>query len=331
MTGGGKDPVQDRPLLEAARAAIPGLAEITAALPAVDALITAARGATQDELDVVDEALTAVLGGKPVPDDLGDQVLGQRRRNERAHAALQSLHRLRDQLKEAHLRAHADRVDPALAYLAGELSTLLGQARAALADLGPASSAQAAIDAGVADAWTRAQRVSGRYDELRRAQAVLLSAALTPLDLRRVSDIPTREAQTMVTTYAAVRDYGELYPPTVMGGEVTVRSSRNGMPTSETFRRPESPPGAAPPPPPWPTGDTLQDLSYLTSDQAQPWVPSMAELHAARTPAPVSEDNAAPHRSLEVSPARERALRRKTPHPSTSLPTPVGDLGNPEF
>ena len=65
----------DRPLLERARSAMRGLAEIEAALSSVGERLRQARSAVRPEDAVLDVALGAVLDGDPVPADLADRVL----------------------------------------------------------------------------------------------------------------------------------------------------------------------------------------------------------------------------------------------------------------
>ncbi len=125
-----------RPILERARSAMSGLTTVEAAITEVAEQLRQARATVRPEEDVAELALSAVLAGDPVPDDLADRVLAIRRSNESAFAEASVLGPLEHRLREQLLAVHRDRVDDALAVLRAELDTVISQAGPVLAELG---------------------------------------------------------------------------------------------------------------------------------------------------------------------------------------------------
>ena len=134
-------------LLEKARSAMHGLAEIETGLADVTTRLRQARASVRPEESVVDVALETVLDGEKVPDDVGPQVLKIRRSNEAAFAAAQVLGPMERRLQERLLVVHREQADDALAVLRAELDTVISQAGPVLAELGDVDSADAAIAA----------------------------------------------------------------------------------------------------------------------------------------------------------------------------------------
>jgi len=271
-----------RPLLEKARASMRGLAEIEAALSSVGERLREARGSGQREDDVAELALTAVLAGQPVPDDLGDQLVTIRQHNETARATVEALTSLQALLHVRWRDTHVRQVDPALSVLRDALDAVLSQARPVLAQLGNVTDAEAAIGAGRTGEWQETCRLAGRYAEIRAAQTTLVSAALHPADQPQASIRVAPEARSLVSDYGSVRDsdlhYAELgtgdanrradqlSETRIINGRVVFSSHTD---TPATVR-------------PWATGDVLSDLRFVTRDHVIAWVPTLGQLGDAR-------------------------------------------------
>jgi len=269
-----------RPLLEKARAAMRGRAEIEAGLADVTTRLRRARAAARPEEDVLDAAFEAVIAGQEVPADVADRVLTIRRSNESAFAEAGVLGPLEHRLREQLLAVHRRRADDGLNVLATELHAVLTAAGPVLAELGSnVDDAASAIEADRVVQWREATALAERYDELRRAQRVLVSAAVSPQ--AHVSDRVSPEARSLVDDFGIVRDAGLHYPEVGTGvnrsevrtGEVRIFSGR--LVTSDHSDRPAR---ACP----WLTGDPVADLRFVTRADVQPWVPAINELTGAR-------------------------------------------------
>jgi len=169
-----------RPILERARASMPGLAEIEAALSGIEAALSRIDRDGRPEWTPVDAVLPDALTGRPIPDDLGERVLAVRKANEATGVHVQALTRLRERLHVHQRDTQVRHADPALGVLSTELHQLLTQARPVLAELGDVDSADAAIKAGRVDEWRQAGDLGARYTQLRAAQLELAEDALNP-------------------------------------------------------------------------------------------------------------------------------------------------------
>jgi len=269
------------PLLELARTHIAGLAEVETALDEVERRLTAAHATPRPEHDAADDVLPDVLAGQPIPRDIGERLLVLRQANEAAAASVMALQRLRDRLWQRQRDIQVTHADDALAFLRRELTTLLASARPALAELGDADDAQAAVTADRVDQWRQATELAARYAELRQAQMVIVSAALEPAG--------TRDISPLTVDYGHVRD-ADRHDPDVGTDPYTPRVQESLMithipPTGGSNR-------------PWCTGNTLADLRYVACrDDVDPWLPSMRELTGAR----------AAHRERKLDAARTAA------------------------
>ncbi len=305
-------PTAHRPLLDLARDAVPGVAEVAAALPAVDAALTAARARPgRSEVAPVEDAADAVLAGKPVPADLGAHVREAQEDNRTATAHVEALIRLRGQLLYRRRDALAQHVDAGLAVLADQLEHLLSEARPVAAKLDGVRDADAAIAAGTVAEWTRFRALADRHTELREAQATLLTDTLHPPDTPRASTVATRDVRALVAAHGTVADAAELYPdglPEVVPQEDTiaanVRIVNGRVVTTATTTRPEAAP-------PW-LGSPVDALAYLATPDARPWVPSLADLLAARDAAAEAKRKQRQQEagSLIVTPTRQRQITR---------------------
>lgn len=295
-------------LLEKARSAMHGLAEIETGLADVTTRLRQARASVRPEEAVLDVALAAVLAGDPVPPDVGAQVLAIRRGNEAAMAEAQALGPLERRLRERLLALHRERADDALAVLRAELDTVISQAGPVLAELNDVDSADTAITADRVEEWRQAVALSARYGELRQAQRVLVSAAVTPQT--HISDRVSPDARALVDDYGIARD-ADSHHPTVGtgsdGGEVRLSGSRiftGRIVTDAHTDRPARPR-------PWLTGDGVADLHFLARPDVAPWVPTVAQLTGARDE----------HQSRMQAEARAEAERGPGDEPETFMRT----------
>jgi len=309
-----------RPILGRARSAMSGLTTVEAAIRAVVEQLRQARATVRPEEDVAELALSAVLAGDPVPDDLAARVLAIRRSNETAFAEAGVLGPLEHRLREQLLALHRDRVDDALAVLGAELDTVISQAGPVLAELGAVDSADAAINAERVAQWRQAVALSARYGELRQAQRVLVSAAVTPQT--HLSDRVSAEARALVDDFGTVVAAGAHYPEVGTGvnrtevrtGEVRIFSGR--LVTSDHSDR-------AARPRPWLTGDDLVDLRFACRADVREWVPTIKALTDARDEHERTQQAAAraaaERRPGDDDPPFLRTGRRMPPPPAALL------------
>ena len=298
----------DAPVLARARAAMHGRAETETALSEVAVRLRQARGAVRPEEAVVDVALAAVLAGEKVPADVGPQVLKIRRSNETAWAEAGVLGPLERRLQERLLALHRERADDALDLLATELGTLLAAATPVLDVLDGVNDADDAIAADRVEPWRQAVALSARYGELRRAQRILVSAAVTPQP--HLSDRVSPEARALVDDYGVVRDADSHHPAVgtgANGGEVRLSESRIFSGRIVVTAHTDAPVT----PRPWLTGDTIIDMRFVTRDDVRAWVPRVRELTGARDE----------HERRKQDEARAEAERLPGDEPQTFLRT----------
>lgn len=252
-----------------AAAAIPGLRELVERLDTLKAPLPTAG--LETPADIHDAAVAAAVAGEPV-----DYIAAA----ERALAAEQTVrvaqgaHNLRafvrTQLENRAEMLIEHGVDDALAALADSLDELLDQARAAVADLGGVRTAQDALRAGEQQlaAFSTLDRLASRYGGIRQAQ-------------RRFTGTVWEQESVGATLVA----YGELRGR----DNLWATHGPSGRPTNEA--------------PPWPHNPTrvwdgltanVDTLIWLVTDErADPWLPSIDELHG------------------ETEAARERQLERQ--------------------
>jgi hypothetical protein len=300
---------QTRPLLDLARAAMPGLEAVAEAVPKVDAALAEARARVRPASEVHEAAVNAVLSGGDVPADLGARLLDVEQHNREAQAQHDALVRLRSDLARQRRDLCVRHADVALAVLAEALDALLAEARPLLPEVGDVDSSDAAINTGVVKPWKRLQELAARHAELREAQAMVVSDALEPPETPRARTLVSSRVRHLVQTVGTVRNFRTLYPDDYSpAGPVVGQASRfqivNGRVVELT-----QPPDRPSAPAPWLTGDPVAALRYLAGPDAQPWVPTLAQLdQAQKAPKPESKP-----RSLMVSEKRGRELSRKLP------------------
>ena len=255
------------PLMERARAAMPGLAEIETGLSGIEAALSRIDRDDQPEWDAVDTVLADVLAGLPVPDDLGSRVLTVRKANEATGVAVQALTRLRERLHVHQRQIEVKHVDAALKVVSAELDAVLTMARPVVAQLGSINSGDAAITSGLVDEWRAARDIGGRYTEVRAIQLRITEDAMNP------DNLADRDVALLVLDHGWVRDADQL--DDAVGTDP--RQPRVDHPQLMLTAA-----GAPIDTRPWNTGDRLADLHFVCRRDVSPWVPSIAELTSAR-------------------------------------------------
>jgi len=258
-----------RPVLARARAAMPGLAEIEAALAGIEAALARIDRDGRPEWDVLDAVLPDVLAGRSIiPDDLGARVLAVRKANEATGVHVQALTRLRERLHVHQRETQVRHADAALDVVSTELTAVLTVARPVLVQLGNIDSADTAIKAGRVDEWRATGDLAARYTELRAAQLRLAEDALNP------DNRADRDVALLVVDHGYVRDADRHddavgTDPRQPVDHPQLMLTAAGAPAIAATR-------------PWSTGSGLADLHFVCRRGVQPWVPSIAELTGAR-------------------------------------------------
>lgn len=256
------------PLLERARAAIPGHASIEAGLAAADAALSRLDRDGQPEWSAVDDAVADVLDGLPIPGDLGSRVLAVRKDNEATGVAVQALTRLKDSLRVHQRGTQVRHADAALTVLSTELDAVLTMARPVLARLGTINSADAAITAGLVDDWRAAGDLGARYAEVRAAQLRVTEDAMNP------DNRADRDVALLVLDHGYVRHADQLddavgTDPRQPVGHPELMLTTAGAPAIAATR-------------PWSTGSGRADLLYACRRDVTAWVPTLGQLTGAR-------------------------------------------------
>ena len=254
-------------LLERARATMPGLAEIEAALSGIEAALSRIDRDGRPEWDAVDAVLPDVLAGLPIPGDLGSRVLAVRKANEATGLDVQALTRLRERLHVHQRQIEVKHVDAALKVVSAELDAVLTMARPVVARLGSINSGDAAITSGLVDEWRAARDIGGRYTEVRAVQLRITEDAMNP------DNLADRDVALLVLDHGWVRDADQL--DDAVGTDP--RQPRVDHPQLMLTAA-----GAPIDTRPWNTGDRLADLHFVCRRDVSPWVPSIAELTSAR-------------------------------------------------
>jgi len=257
----------DRPLLARARASMPGLAEIEAALGGIEAALSRLDRDGRPEWSAVDDAVADVLAGLPIPGDLGSRVLAVRKGNEATGVAVQALTRLKDSLRVHQRETQVRHADRALGVVATELDAVLTAARPVLAALGNIDSADAAISAGLVDDWRAAGDLGDRYAGVRSVQLRITEGALNPDN--RVD----RDVELLVVDHGLVQDADQL--------DDAVGTDPRQQPVDQPHLMVTGGPGA-PATRPWNSSNGRADLRYVCRPGVRPWLPSIGQLTSAR-------------------------------------------------
>ena len=268
----------DRPLLARARASMPGLAEIEAALGGIEAALSRLDRDGRPEWSAVDDAVADVLAGLPIPGDLGSRVLAVRKGNEATGVAVQALTRLKDSLRVHQRETQVRHADRALGVVATELDAVLTAARPVLAALGNIDSADAAISAGLVDDWRAAGDLGDRYAGVRSVQLRITEGALNPDN--RVD----RDVELLVVDHGLVQDADQL-------DDAVGTEPRQPRDVDQPHLMVTGP--GAPATRPWDSGNGRADLRYVCRPGVRPWLPTIAQLTGARAELQAREAEAA--------------------------------------
>ena len=263
----------ERPILERALEAIPGLAEAQEALRRVsDHRVKVKAPAAGAGPVVLDEVANAVAAGGPIPDDLGRRVAAAERAAADGMAEVAAIQGLHDLLRQRVASARAQGIDVALEVVRVELADVLTATRTVDRALGSIQAPEAAMTAGSAAvaAWQDLLALVARYDALRDAQLELVRPY-----------IGGGGQQTEDTFRLA----GLLANAFDIDPDLQARAARRGK-TPAGF----SPVDLRPPwPAPleverasvvWPTSDRPGYLRWLATGPAEPWVPPLAKMQA---------------------------------------------------
>jgi len=257
------------PLLARARAAMPGRAEIEAALSEIEAALSRLDRDGQPEWAAVDDAVADVLAGQAINlDDLGPRVLATRSANEATGAHAEALIRLRERLHAHQRQIGVRHADAALTVLSNELDAVLTMSRPVLARLGTINTGDAAITAGLVDDWRAAGDLGSRYADLRAVQLRIVEAAMNP------ENLADRDVALLVTDHGFVRNADQLddavgtdpRQPRVDHQSLMLTSA--GAPPVDTR--------------PWNTGNGRADLHYACRRDVTAWVPTIGQLTGER-------------------------------------------------
>jgi hypothetical protein len=186
-----------RPILTRARDAMPGLTAADKALVEVRAAMMQAAKPVRviDANAPIEAAVGALLDGKPIPVDLGEQLLAVDDAQRRIQAKLRGLSTIQEHLIARRQDIRREQVDAGLAVLADELEDVIAKARPVAAALGQIRDAQTAIDANLAPEWQTIRGLAARHAELRQAQLALVQDALQPSDSAASMDNGDREGR----------------------------------------------------------------------------------------------------------------------------------------
>ena len=157
--------------------------------------------------------------------------------------------------------------DRILKLLGAEFDALMAEVKSVVARLDGATSADAAIHRGTADAWRELAPLRSRYDELRAAQNFVVQHEHELLQNSRSRYIDERHVNPdPLASDLAISNMDQVFPD---WWQPDTRVTLVGEPPARH---------------PWPEDPVAQLVWTITSD-AQPWLPTIAglkELHAQR-------------------------------------------------
>lgn len=283
-------------LLEQARAAM-GVESVENALRIVDDRAAAVRGSLSADSEHVRALVADVVSTLHVPTDLGAQIVASRRANEESAAEAEVLTVAQTRLVAELQRVHRQNADAGLAVLADELARITTSAREVFAQMGPqVHDPITAIEHDQASGWRQVTLLAGQHLEVREAQRIVTTAALTTT--ARPDEI-SDAARDAVDLVGHVRDAGTHVDLVAQANAMR----RRHMPTRTTGlmsndQRPLDDVAL-----PWLALDPVQALRFLVGPDLSPWVPSIAQLRAARA----TLDEAVKARRAEDATAEEAA------------------------
>ncbi|MEU3112669.1 hypothetical protein ABZ652_01145 [Micromonospora chalcea] len=198
-----------------------------------------------------------LVNGEPMPDDLAERYARERREIDDNNHLRTMLQALIDNLNSEIAEANRQAAPARLAALNDRLHALVDAARAQVALLGHARDAEAAVQAGAAEAWMRLSELGNEYAALRNRQQGLVQEYLGD---------PHR-AGTLVRRYGLIANLDEVWP-----GWYEYATNQHYDPA------------------PWPHEDGRpydgqQGRDYLIwladTPTARPWVPTVRQLEQA--------------------------------------------------
>jgi hypothetical protein len=288
-----------------AYAAIPNYEQLTSALTRLARHTAGLTPPPDPTAELTAEVRDALLGGKPIPPDLGRRLTEgeDEQRRLRAEGLFLGVPTgtsgtgLYGQLRAEREQALRAGCDTALGVLADALAEVLTVAASADATLGGIRTAeQAAVHADTeqADAWRSLVAAVATYGDIRTTQANLL--------VRAGHGDPARVARDLEDSY--IRNVAEVDPywKARIAGELEVMNdavlaARSPWPSPRVSR------GAGP----WPTTDKPSYVRWLATSDADPWVPTRRELRR-HLDALASAERAAAAERARPSTGQERAL-----------------------
>ncbi|MCV7088886.1 hypothetical protein [Mycobacterium interjectum] len=144
-----------------------------------------------------------------------------------------------------------------LKSLAADLDDLMGHVADVVSRLHGATTPTAAIANGTADAWRELPPLREEYDDLRDAQLTVMHAA----DVVHIQSAQSPHLDDEMATDLAIANLDDVLPG--WRGRAPAHVVISGSPPD---RRP------------WPT-DPIEQLVWLLSSTAKPWVPTLAQLY----------------------------------------------------
>ncbi|MBZ4558585.1 hypothetical protein GBO17_14230 [Mycobacterium avium subsp. hominissuis] len=210
--------------------------------------------------------------------------------------ALMSLRGEIDNRLPSIIAVHADAI---LASLAADFATLMTEVESVATELRGARNASEAIAHGAEDAWRRLPELRDEYDKLRSAQSSVMLVAVAPHILATAKSDYIDDP---LASDLAIANLDEVLPgwrrpdnrATTTFGELGDRR-------------------------PWPVDDPIEQLVWLVTSDAEPWLPTRADLSALRAKRQARAAKAGP----KPQPVRERPGLLNTPLASRDRVAPA--------
>lgn len=176
----------------------------------------------------------------------------EQRNREHLHTTLSAVIASCEQTIAAATHVFPDRT---LASLNTDMNQLMNEVDTVATELAGATTPEEAIAANKAKPWNKLSVLRGNYDTIRAAQQHILGHSWYDNQSHYLDD--------PLANLVAIRNIDDVFP------------HWRDADTSRTYIH-----GAAPDPRPWPV-DPVQQLLWLATSDAQPWVPTSAQLDQA--------------------------------------------------
>lgn len=266
-----------------AYAHIPGFSDLTEAVQRINGGIADNRKRTFDAPISSEDFADAALSGTAFPEK--PHLHNERIRDERTDSSVRG-DMLKNALKSIHqrkLKAIREHSEEALAYLAGELTTLMKQVRSVANTLGNVHTAEhvlSANDPEVLAAWGARGELSSRYEEIRSAQVGLTAPGLGDGEAFKIAaaghvrnslefgDFWLSRREMSASPRAAndqLEGVSNFDAWLGSGGTSPFKHSTSAIPSKDS------------------AGNTVSPWDYLVwlATKAEPWVPTVAKVTAA--------------------------------------------------